>query len=60
MLYSKGIFNDSDCPIKSYLKIVNDLKSIASYGKTHSTSGYEYAFNGNTTIPITDIQNRLL
>ena len=60
MLYSKGISNDSDCPIKPYLKMINDLKSIANYGKTHATSGYEYACNGNTSLPISSLQNRLL
>ena len=60
MLYSKGIINDSDSPIKPYLKMISDLKSIASYGKSHATSGYEYACNGNTSLPISNLQNRLL
>lgn len=60
MLYSKGIFNDSDSPIKPQLKTISDLKLIASYGKTHSTAGYEYACNGNTNLPISNLQNRLL
>lgn len=60
MLYSKGIKDDSDCPAKSHWKTITDLKSIAIYGKSHATSGYEYACNGNTTLAITDLQNRLL
>ena len=60
MLYSKGLSNDSDSPIKPLLKMINDLKSIASYGKTHITAGYEFAVNGNTKVSISNIQNRLL
>lgn len=60
MLYSKGINDDSDCPAKPYSKTLSDLKSIVIYGKSHAASGYEYACNGNTTLTITDIQNRLL
>lgn len=60
MLYSKGLCNDSDSPIKPLLKMINDLKSIASYGKTHTTAGYEFALNGNNKVPLSNIQNRLL
>jgi hypothetical protein len=60
MLYSKGINDDSDCPAKPHNKTLTDLKSIVIYGKSHAGSEYEYACNGNTTLPITDIQNRLL
>lgn len=60
MLYSKGINDDSDCPAKPHSKTLSDLKSIVIYGKSHAASGYEYACNGNTTLTITDIQNRLL
>jgi hypothetical protein len=60
MLYSKGIIDESDCPAKSHSKTICDLKSVASYGKTHATAGYEYACNGNTNLPLSNLQNRLL
>lgn len=60
MLYSKGLSNDSDCPIKPLMKMITDLKSIVSYGKKNITAGYEYALNGNAKVSISNIQNRLL
>lgn len=66
MLFSKGVLDKSDPPYKSHKLLIGDLRTIANYGRAHSTSGYCYSMDGiparneNHDIVFSEIKNRLI
>lgn len=60
MLYSHGLFDNSDVPAKTHKSMIKRFEEMIKYGKEHLKSGYNYSCNGNSNVEITSFQNRLL
>jgi hypothetical protein len=68
-LFSKGIIDNNDRPIKNHVILVNGISYINSYGTKHlETCMYEYSIDGicpksaidNKKVIFSEIQNRLV